>query len=163
MKLTENMSPEEIRVVKNGVLMALGMLLVSLAMADGDAGEEETEVPEEPEVPEEETEEWEEGSDEEDEEDEGDEGDEDGEDENDEEDEPTPEGKRAWRRVTDEEVERWCEARDNGIPVSEIAREAGRNISLVPAQQPVSDAEDGDEEGEDWVPMREEGAQEMGG
>ena len=118
MKLTENMTPEKIRVLKNGFLMAMGMLLVSLAMADEDAGEEETEVPEEPEVPEE-------GSDEEDE------GDEDGEDENDEEDEPTPEGKRAWRRVTDEEVERWCEARDNGMPITEIAREAGRSISVV--------------------------------
>ena len=36
-------------------------------------------------------------------------------------------------------------------------------FSVVPAQQPVSGAEDGDEEGEDWVPMCEEGAQEMGG
>ena len=52
-----------------------------------------------------------------------------------------------------------------GLKASQLLDDCQRALELleVPAQQPVSDAEDGDEEGEDWVPMREEGAQEMGG
>ena len=62
--------------------------------------------------------------------------------------------------VTEEEVERWCEMRDNGIPVSEIAREAGRNISVVSRYVKEHDAAmvDAESDAEDELDEEEEEA-----
>lgn len=131
----ENMTADEVRVLQRVLLGVCGAVMGELAeacreLAGADCGvEPETpeEVPEEPE---------EDGSDEGDEgdegdgSDEGDEGDEEDEgDEGDEEDEPAE--KRRWRLITDEEILGWVEKRDEGMPITEIARLAGRGISVV--------------------------------
>lgn len=158
------MTADEVRVLQRVLLGVCGAVMGELAeacreLAGADCGvEPETpeEVPEEPE---------------EDEGDEGDEGDKgdgwDEEDEGDEEyEEDEPEEKRRWRLITDEEILDWVEKRDEGMPITEIARLAGRGISVVSrklkeydqaqmdAAQDAEDAED-EEDQED-----EEGGEE---
>lgn len=147
----ENMTAEEVRVLQRLLLGVSGAVMGELAeacreLAGADCGvEPETpeEVPEEPE---------EDGSDEGDEGDEGEEGDEgqgDG---------GEPEEKPRRRRITDEELLDWVEKRDEGIPITEIARTAGRGITVVSrklkeydqaqmdAAQDAEDAEDEEDE-----------------
>lgn len=113
----ENMTADEVRVLQRVLLGVCGAVMGELAeacrlLAGADCGEEpETpeEVPEEPE---------EDGSDEGDEGDEGEEGD---------------EKPRRYRgpAITDEEILDWAKKRDEGMPITEIARLVGRGISVV--------------------------------
>lgn len=103
----ENMTADEVRVLQRVLLGVCGAVAEACReLAGADCGEEpETpeEVPEEPE---------EDGSDE------GDEGDE------------KPRRHRG-PAITDEELLDWVEKRDEGMPSTEIARLAGRGISVV--------------------------------
>ncbi len=119
----ENMTVEEVRGAQRLLLAMCGAAFVALAKTlfevSAEVGVAPEEVPEE--VPEED------GSDE------GDEGDEeDGGDEEYEEDEPEEKPRRhRGPAITDEELLDWVEKRDEGIPITEIARAAGRGISVV--------------------------------
>lgn len=123
----ENMTAEEVRGAQRLLLAMCGAAFVALAKTLFEVSAEVGVAPEE--VPEEEPEDVpeEDGSDE------GDEGDEeDGGDEEYEEDEPEEKPRRhRGPAITDEELLDWVEKRDEGIPITEIARTAGRGIAVV--------------------------------
>ncbi len=116
----ENMTAEEVRGAQRLLLAVCGELFSALARAayelSGEAGVAPEEEPEE--VPEEETGEGDGGD--------GEDGDGGGDGEPEE-----PERRYRGPAITDEEVADWAEKREQGIPVAEIARMAGRGITTV--------------------------------